>query len=145
MEPAFRVRAVCAGIKANVGAAVSVTGTVMVWLKPAPAADKVRLEVPAFAVLAALKVSVVVEPAVSAAGLTCVVTPVGAPATVRLSGALNEPRAMAQVSFVVVDWPTVTLMVEGVAAKVQTGGSATVKGTVTVFENPLPEAVTCSW
>ncbi len=91
MEPAVRVRALCAAVRANVGAAIRVTGTVMVWLKPAPAADKVRLEVPAFAVFAALKVSVVVEPAVSAAGLNCVVTPVGAPATVRLNGALNEP------------------------------------------------------
>ncbi len=91
MEPALRLRAVCAAVRANVGGAVRVTGSVMVWLKPAPAADKVTFEVPAFAVLAALKVSVVVEPAVSDAGLSCVVTPVAAPATVKLSGALNEP------------------------------------------------------
>jgi len=36
-------------------------------------------------------------------------------------------------------------MEEGTAAKVQTGGAATVNGTVIVFVNPLPEAVTCTW
>lgn len=82
---------------------MSVTGTVMVCVKPLPAAVRLRLVVPAFAVLAALRVSVVVEPAVSVAGLNCVVTPVGTPARARLNGALNDPCVMAQDSFVVVD------------------------------------------
>ena len=60
-------------------------------MKPLPAAVIDKLAVPAFAVLAALKVSVVEEPAVSVAGLSCVVTPVGTLASVRFNGEENAP------------------------------------------------------
>lgn len=72
-------------------------------MKPLPAAVKDKLVVPAFAVLAALKVRVVDEPAVSVAGLSCVVTPVGTLASVRLKGEVNAPCVTVQDSFVVVD------------------------------------------
>ncbi len=64
----------------------------MVCVKPpVPAAVKDKLAVPAAAVLAALSVSVVEEPAVRVSGLNAVVTPLGAPESVRVSGALNVP------------------------------------------------------
>lgn len=145
VEPALRVRVVCVGVMAKVDGAVRVSGTAMVCVKPVPAAVRDRLAVPVLAVLAAVKVSVVVEPAVSVAGLTCVVTPVGRPAIAKLSGALKVPCVTVHESFVVVDWPTVRLTAEEVAAKVQSGGGATVNGTVIVFVKPLPAAVNCSW
>jgi hypothetical protein len=61
------------------------------------------LAVPAFAVLAALKVRVVDEPAVSVAKLSCVLTPVGTLANVRLNGEVNAPCVTVQDSFVVID------------------------------------------
>ena len=72
-------------------------------MKPPPAAVKDTFVVPVFAVLAAVRVRVVDEPAASVAVLSFVVTPAGTLASVRLNGALKVPWVTVQVSFVVVD------------------------------------------
>ena len=136
LPPAFSVKLCAFVLRPNEAGAI-LSGMLIVWVKPLPLAVSDRLELPVTAVAPPLSVKTLEEPAVREAGLNCAVTPAGAPASKRVSGAENEPFVTAHVSDVVVALPGDKTNAAELDARLHVGAATTVKVEATVREKPV--------
>jgi hypothetical protein len=123
--------------------AVTVSATVVVFVKPPPAAVIVIVADPTVAVLDAENVSVLdPEPgAAMLAGTKLAVTPDGSPVAERVTAELNPPDGVT-VRLTGAVPARATFTVEGVAVRASVGAAAvTVRATVAVFVTPPPVPV----
>lgn len=140
--PVFMVNDVVEAVSMKVLGTTTVMGMARVRVKPLPAAVSERLCVPPAALNTLLIVSVVDAPTARVPEAVVADTPAGAPATVNVKGALNDPWTSAQESWAVAVCPAVTVTLPGFAASVQTGGARIVSATEAIFVMPPPLAVT---
>ena len=116
-----------------------VTGIDNVCVKPVAVAVTETVYFPAAVVKGVPIVKLVEDPAVRAV-VICGVIPLGAE-TESASGVVKLPWKEAQESATVVDWPATSETAEGLAARVQEGGTAIISETVAIWVTPPPEAV----
>ena len=127
-------------VRLKLAGTVIVSGTVRVFVKLEPVAVRDKLYEPALVVDAEVRVTVAVEPAVS--DFASEVTPVGRPATERVSGPLNVPCTEPQETCNAAALPAVRATLPGLTARVHVAGALTWSVTEAVCVMPPPTAFT---